>query len=61
MEKQYVVRLDQRDGQSPETAYGPTSLKDCVAFVKGWYEGFNLYSVEIVPEMALYRLYIEEA
>lgn len=60
MEKQYVVRLDRRDGQYPETVFGPTSLKDSAAFVKGWYEGFNLDSVEIIPEMALYRIYIVE-
>lgn len=60
MDKQYVVRLDRRDGQVPETIFGPTSLKDCAAFVKGWYKGFNLDSLEIIPEMALFRLYVEE-
>lgn len=60
MKEQYVVRLDRRDGQDPETIFGPTSLKDSAAFVKGWYKGFNLDSLDIVPEMALFRLYIEE-
>lgn len=60
MEKQYVVRVDRRDGQYPVRVFGPSTLKDCAAFVKGWYEGFNLDGVDIIPEMALYRLYIEE-
>lgn len=60
MEKQYVVRMDRRDGQYPETIFGPTCLKDCAAFVKGWYTGVNLDSLEIIPEMALYRIYIVE-
>lgn len=60
MDKQYVVRLDRRDGQVPETIFGPTCLKDCAAFVKGWYKGFNLDSLEIIPEMALFRLYVVE-
>ena len=60
MEKKYVVKLDRCDGQEPEIAFCPSTIKDCAAFVKGWYEGFNLDIVEFIPEMALYRLYIEE-
>ena len=60
MKEQYVVRLDRRDGQEPETIFGPTCLRDCAGFIKGWYKGFNLDSLEIIPAMALFRLYIEE-
>ena len=60
MDEQYVVKLDRRDGHEPETIFGPACLKHCAAFVKGWYEAFNLESLESVPEMALFRLYVEE-
>lgn len=60
MEQQYVVRMDRRDGQYPETIFGPTCLRDCAVFVKGWYKGLNLDALEIVPQMALFRIYIVE-
>ena len=60
MEKQYVVRMDRRDGQYPETVFGPTCLRDCAGFVKGWYKGLNLDALEIIPQMALFRIYIVE-
>lgn len=60
MEKQYVVRMDRRNGQYPETIFGPTCLTDCAGFVKGWYQGFNLDALEFVPELAIFRIYIEE-
>ena len=60
MEKQYVVRMDRSDGQYPETVFGPTCLRDCAFFVKGWYEELNLDALETVPEIALFRIYIVE-
>lgn len=60
MDKQYVVKCDRRDGHDPETIFGPACLKHCAGFVKGWYEALYLVSLEIIPEMALYRIYVEE-
>lgn len=59
-DSQYVVRIDKRDGKYPEIVFGPTCLKDCAGFVKGWYQGLNLDALEFVPELALFRIYIEE-
>lgn len=59
-DNQYVVRMDRRDGKSPATIFGPACLRDCAGYVKGWYQGFDLDALEIAPELAIFRLYIEE-
>ena len=60
MEKQYVVRLDKRDGKSPETVFGPACLRDCTCFVQGWWNGFKVEELILAPELCLWRIFIEE-
>ena len=60
MEKQYVVKLDRCDGKDPEIVCDPTSLRACVCFVQGWWGGVKDGEVILVPELFLWRIYIEE-